>query len=88
MPGVGLAMTRALSPDDLGTLRRAADLRRRFDAGIFPSTIGQRSHFLKLVRQGLLKLDGWGRDIDGEVERDVELFRLTPDGEAAMEAGR
>lgn len=76
--------TTELSADDIGTLQRAAELRRRFDAGIFPSTIGQRSHFAKLVRRGLLKFDGWGSDIDGEVDRDVELYRLTPAGEAAI----
>lgn len=70
-----------LTGDDLGTLARAADLRLRFNAGIFPSTIGQRSHFQKLVRRGLLEFDGWGRDIDGEVERDVEIYKLTTAGE-------
>lgn len=75
--------TPPLNAQDIGTLQHAAWLRRRFDAGIFPSTIGQRSHFQKLVRRGLLVFDAWGRDIDGEVERDVEIFKLTAAGEAA-----
>lgn len=73
-----------LTEADLSTLWRAADLRRRFDAGIFPITIGQRSHFQKLVRRGLLVFDAWGRDIDGEVERDVEIYKLTAAGEACI----
>lgn len=80
--------TPRMTEDDLGTLQRAADLRRRFNAGIFPSTIGQRSHFRKLVRLGLLEFDDWGRDIDGEVERDVEIYKLTDAGEAAIAQGR
>jgi hypothetical protein len=73
-----------LSKDDLGTLQRAADLRRRFDAGIFPSTIGQRSHFRRLVRLGLLEFDDWGRDMDGRVERDVMIYKLTERGNEAV----
>lgn len=72
-----------LTEADMATLEHAAWLRRRFDAGIFPNTIGQRSHFQKLVRLGLLEFDAWGRDIDGEVERDVEIYKLTASGEAA-----
>jgi hypothetical protein len=68
---------------DISTLQRALDLRNRFDAGIFPTGIGQRSHFGKLVRRGLLEFDAWGRDIDGLVERDVEIYKLTPAGKAA-----
>lgn len=71
-----------LTVRDISTLERAADLRLRFDAGIFPSTIGQRSHFQKLVRRGWLEFDSWGRDVDGEVERDVEIYKLTTAGEA------
>jgi len=73
-----------LTSNDIGTLERAADLQHRFKAGIFPSTVGQRSHFAKLARQGLLVFEGWGRDIDGEVERDVEIYKLTSSGEAAL----
>lgn len=62
-----------LTEEDLGTLQRAHYLRRQFAAGIFPSTIGQRSHFQKRVRRGLLEFDAWGRDIDGEVEHDVKI---------------
>lgn len=76
-----------LTDDDRATLQRAADLRRRFDAGIFPSTTGQRSHFAKLVRRGLLKFDAWGRDIDGEIERDVEIYQLTEQGIMAATTG-
>ena len=75
-----------LSAEDLGTLERAADLRHRFDAGIFPSTIGQRSHFRKLVRLGLLAFDDWGRDIDCEIERDVMIYKLTERGAGAVSA--
>lgn len=71
-----------LTEDDFGTLQHAAYLRRRFDAGIFPCTIGQRSRFLKLVRRGLLEFDSWGRDMDGEIERDVEIYKLTAAGDA------
>lgn len=52
----------ALTAGDSGTLERAADLRLRFDAGIFPSTIGQRSYFQRL------EFDSWHRDIDGELQ--------------------
>ncbi len=72
-----------LSDSDIGTLQRAADLRARFDAGIFPSGIGQRSHFAKLVRLGLIEFDDWGRDIYGEVENDVKIYKLTAAGELA-----
>ncbi len=77
-----------LTKSDLGTLQRAAYLRDRFGAGIFPSTIGQRSHFQKLVRRGLLEFDAWGRDIDGEVEHDVKIYKLTAAGEAVVNGGR
>lgn len=77
-----------LTESDISTLERAADLRLRFDAGIFPSTIGQRSHFQKLVRRGLLEFYSWGRDIDGEVERDVEIYKLTTAGETFVAGAR
>lgn len=72
-----------LNPTDLATLRRAVDLRRRFDAGIFPRGSGQYAHFHRLVRLGLLAVTGWGRDIDGETERDVLVHKLTVLGESA-----
>jgi len=72
-----------LTDRDLGTLSRAADLRRRFDAGIFPTTAGDRSHFRRLVRLGLLEFVDMGCDIDGMVEREVQIFMLTPAGEVA-----
>lgn len=78
----------ALSWNDRGTLERAAELRRRFDAGIFPADIGQRSHFAKLVRRGLLEFETWGRDIDGEVESDVAIYRLTEAGKIAIGASK
>jgi len=76
-----------LSEDDLSTLQRAAALRRRFDAGLFPSTIGQWSHFRRLVRLGLLEFDDWGRDMDCEVERDVMIYKLTERGSEALARG-
>ena len=75
-----------LSEDDLGTLQHPADLRHRFDAGIFPSTLGQWSHFRKLARLGLLEFDNWGWDIDGEVDRDVMIYKLTERGAVAAAA--
>ena len=74
-----------LTDHDHATLSRAADLRKRFDAGIFPSTVGDRSHFKKLERWGLLEFDMWGRDLDGEVERDVEIYKLTEAGNDVLE---
>lgn len=79
--------------DDVSTLARALHLEERWQAAIFPSSAAQFSHFRRLVRFGMLDETGeWGRDIDGKVERDVRLFRLTPQGrkwirahEAALE---
>lgn len=73
-----------LSERDVSTLSRAEDLQRRFDAGIFPIGPGGYRHFARLVRLGLLAFDGWGRDIDGEVERDVPVYRLTESGREAL----
>lgn len=72
-----------LTDKDHSTLEHAAYLRRKFDAGIFPTGAGQHSHFRRLARLGLLVFDGWGRDIDGEVEQDVMLYKLTEAGEQA-----
>lgn len=66
---------------DVRTLARALDLERRFEAGIFPRDGAQTSHFRKLERFGMLEFTGeWGRDIDGEVERDVPCYKLTEQG--------
>lgn len=74
----------SLSADDIGTLQRAEALQHRFDAGIFPRGAGQHRHFAKLVRLGFLEFYAWGRDIDGEVEQDVAVHRLTDAGHAAL----
>lgn len=78
-------MTPKYRADDRATLRRAVDLDRAFGAGIFPSGGGSHAHFKKLERLGFLVFDDWGRDIDGEVERDVMVYRLTDAGRAAAE---
>lgn len=67
-----------LNETDLGTLRRAETLSRRFESGIFPTGSGQHRHFAKLERLGLLVFNGWGRDIDGERPDDVPVYELTP----------
>ncbi len=67
-----------LADDDLGTLERAAFLRREFEAGIFPRGAGQHRRFAKLVRHGMLSVVGYGRDIDREVDADVLIHELTP----------
>lgn len=74
-----------LSDDDMDTLHRAADLRKRFDAGIFPRGAGQHAHFRKLERMGLIVFDAWGRDIDGMVEDDVMIYKLTAKGLASVQ---
>lgn len=66
---------------DWSTLARALDLEERFQAGVFPVGGAQTAHFEKLCRFGMLEATGkYGRDIDGEVERDVPLYRLTDQG--------
>lgn len=77
---------KALSDEDIRTLVFARKAKSQEDSAIFPSSIGQRSHYQKLVRRGLLAFDGWGRDVDGMVERDVELYKLTAAGNEAIEA--
>lgn len=73
-----------LTAEDLSTLSRALTLKDRFDdAGIFPIGAGQTAHFKRLCRLGLLEFDEYGRDIDGEVERDVPIYRLTEAGAVA-----
>lgn len=66
-----------LTPADLETLHRAATLRKRFDAGIFPIGAGGHARFRKLERLGVSEFTGFGRDIDGEVDRDVPGYELT-----------
>lgn len=78
-------MKERLTDRDRETLSRAAELRRRFQAGIFPRGGGQRAHFARLERLGMLRFVGWGRDIDGEVEADVMTYELTDAGAAAAE---
>lgn len=75
-----------LRDGDIGTLQRAEDLHRRFDAGIGPRRGGQFAHYRRMVRLGLLAFEAWGRDVDGEVERDVMVYRLTELGRLALAA--
>jgi len=49
-----------LTRSDLETLRHCDYVHRKHGAGIFPASIGDRSHFAKLVRMGLLVFSGWG----------------------------
>lgn len=77
-----------LSQNDIDTLDWADHLERKFDAGIGPRRGGQFAHFRKLERFGLLEFDGWGRDIDGEAEGDVLVYKLTAAGRAAHAASR
>lgn len=75
-----------LTKADLSTLRHAAYLRERHDAGIGPRGSSQHRHFAKLEKAGLLAFVGWGRDIDAEsIEgRDMMVYALTPDGFLAI----
>lgn len=75
-----------LSENDIGTLQHAEYLNSRFDAGIGPRIGGQFAHYRRMERLGLLTFDGWGRDIDGEVERDVLVYQLTELGRLALSA--
>lgn len=72
-----------LTQKDKAVLDRALHLRRNFDCGIFP-TGAQHSRFAKLERAGLLSFLGYGRDVDGEIERDVAVYMLTVAGENAL----
>lgn len=69
-----------LSRRDLDTMEYAARIDERFGAGIFPRGAGQRAHFRRLVRLGMIALDSRGRDVNGEVEHDVTICRLTSEG--------
>jgi len=77
-------MTSRLTTNDIDTLLRADTLERQFHAGIFPRGAGQHRHFKRLERLGLLCRDGWGRDMDREVEGEVMLYRLTVAGRAML----
>lgn len=77
-----------LSQNDIDTLARADELERRFDAGIGPRRGGQFAHYRKLERLGLLEFVGLGRDIDGEVESDVLVYKLTAEGRKALDTSR
>lgn len=72
----------------LGCLDRALDLERRFGAGLFPVGPGQTKQIHRLRDLGLLEFWDFGYDIDGEVEGDVPIFRLTEAGRQAAEAAR
>lgn len=65
---------------DAATLRHMVWLREKFDAGLFARHAGQRSHIRRLTRLGLIEFEAMGRDIDGETERDVEIYKLTAAG--------
>lgn len=66
---------------DNSTLDRALDLEVRFGSGIFPRGAPQTSHFRKLCRYGMLEFTGdYGHDIDGEVDDEVPIYKLTEAG--------
>lgn len=69
---------------DDSTLRWAESLRRRFQSGIFWTGSGGMAHFAKLERMGLLEFVGYGRDIDGEIDRDVPVYNLTPKADKVL----
>ena len=52
-------------------------------ADLFARDAGQRSHIRRLTRLGLIEFEAVGHDIDGETERDVEIYKLTAAGIAA-----
>jgi hypothetical protein len=79
----GQGATVKLTEKDNAVLGRALHLRKTFDCGIFP-TGSQHSRFGKLERAGLLAFVGWGRDVDGELARDVAVYMLTLAGENAL----
>lgn len=72
-----------LTEKDIAVLQRALHLRKTFDCGIFP-TGSQYARFSKLERAGLLAFVGYGRDVDGDIERDVAVYMLTLAGENAL----
>jgi hypothetical protein len=76
---------RKLNKFDNETLCRALRLYDHFGAGIFPQGAGQHKNFQKLSKWGLLEFDGFGLDLDGTVEGEVKIFKLT---EAGLEVAR
>lgn len=72
---------------DNSTLDWAFDLETRFNAGIFPRGAGQASHYKKLCRLGMLEFTGeCGNDIDGEVDGELPIYKLTDAGRAYAKA--
>lgn len=70
---------------DYKTLSHADFLEIHHKAGIFYRGAGQAAHFRRLVRCGwLTATDDWGHDIDGEVDGEVRLFRLTDAGRGVV----
>lgn len=53
--------------------------------GCFPDGPGQWSTVRALIRRGLLESVGTGRDVNGEHEDDVWIFRLTSAGRGVLE---
>lgn len=72
-----------LTPAQREFLERALDLQERFDAGIFPTGSSQHQMVMRLEGKGLLRFDGWGRDMDGDGDRSVPIWRLTEKGTSA-----
>lgn len=63
----------------LDILERAWDLHARFQAGHY--AVGPQIQSMNvLTKAGLLFFVGWGRDIDGERDGDVRIWRLTKAG--------
>jgi hypothetical protein len=73
-----------LTEGHINVLARAAWLERLHNAGVFPRGSAQYRQFAYLERRGFLVCDGWGRDIDGQVERDVKNYRLTDAGRSVL----
>jgi hypothetical protein len=84
-----MVMSKQTEPtaQDVRTLAFAPRVEQRHGEGIFPRNGGQTSHFDKLCRFGMLEFTGeWGHDMDGEVERDVPIYRLTEQGRTWIRA--
>lgn len=77
----------SLTQMDLDTLEATRDLNAK-DLGIFADGIGEWSHFRKLERHGLLEFYAMGVDNDDHLrfQSEVPLYRLTPEGKAALVA--
>lgn len=71
---------------DHSTLARALVLEQAHAAGIFPTGGSQHRHFESLASRDLLDFEDYGFDIDGEVEKEVKIYRLTGRGRALAEA--